>query len=112
MQYQDANNGFTRFVEKQYRSWFRADEDSPMLSHNVLGNYVFPKLQQSEKLFLIVVDNLRYDHWRAIAPYVSEYARISEEHLYCSLLPTSTQYARNALFAGLTPFDIEKHYPE
>ncbi|MFO7938218.1 MAG: PglZ domain-containing protein [Bacteroidales bacterium] len=112
MQYQDANNSFTRFIDKHYRNWFKSDEEAPMLSHDVLGKYVFPKLQESKQLFFIVVDNFRYDHWKAIAPYVSEYARISEEQLYCSMLPTSTQYARNALFAGLTPFEIEKHYPE
>jgi DNA-binding response OmpR family regulator len=111
MQYQDANNGFTKFVERNYKDWFKGGPETPLLSHKVLGEFVFPRLKKGEKLFFIVVDNLRYDHWRALAPTISEYARISEERLYCSLLPTATQYSRNALFAGLTPLDIEKHYP-
>jgi len=111
-QYVDANNGFFRFVSKAYKGWFKSAENAPMFSHQVMKHSLFPKLAQGKKVFFIVVDNLRYDHWRAIAPYVSEYARIASEELYCSILPTATQYSRNALFAGLPPSEIERKYPQ
>ncbi|MBK7701196.1 MAG: PglZ domain-containing protein [Saprospiraceae bacterium] len=32
--------------------------------------------------------------------------------IFSSILPTATQYSRNAIFSGLLPIDIQKRFPE
>lgn len=68
-------------------------------------------LEKESQLFLIVIDNLRYDQWKTIQPVIEELFRVEKDEMYCSILPTTTQFARNALFAGLMPSEIEKKYP-
>src|SRR5690606_33186167 len=81
-------------------------------SSQLFKKKVFPKLENDGKpLFFILIDNLRYDQWKIINPIISEYFRMEEEDIYLSILPTATQYARNAIFAGLMPLDMEKRYP-
>ena len=63
-----------------------------------------------DKLFFILIDNFRLDQWRVIQPLIAEYFNFEEE-LYTTILPTSTQYARNAIFAGLMPLQISEMYP-
>ena len=63
-------------------------------------------------MFVLVIDNLRYDQWKMIQPIIEEYFRIEDDEIYFSILPTSTQYARNAIFSGLLPSEIEKKYPK
>ncbi|MDR1153614.1 MAG: PglZ domain-containing protein [Bacteroidales bacterium] len=108
----DANNNFTRFVRNNYESWFGKQSDRrPLMSPNVLRQEVFPMLQQN-KTTLILIDNLRLDQWYAIASVIGQYYKPDKESLYCAILPTVTQYARNAMFSGLMPLDITKLHPE
>ena len=111
MQKREANTQFCRFVDKNYRGWLNGTGDSPpMMSHQLLGKKLFGKLGK-EPIFLIVIDNLRYDQWLVLKPLVSEWFNIQTEELFYSILPTATHYARNALFAGLMPLEIEKKFP-
>lgn len=112
-QKQEANREFCRFIQKNYEAWFsdRTDE-RPLLSTGILARKVFPHLKEGRKVFFILIDNLRYDQWKTLEKKILEFSRIEEEDLYCSILPTATQYSRNALFAGLMPEDIYKITPE
>lgn len=111
MQKTEANSYFAKYLIENYLDWLsaRADE-APIMSHNVFKHKVAPELKD-DPLFLVVIDNLRYDQWKIIEPVISNYFRIVEEDIYFSILPTATQYARNAFFAGLMPGDIQKLYP-
>ena len=109
MQKRDANSNFCKFVKRNYADWL-ADEDHPLMSHEIFRKRVFPLLDQGEKVCMMVIDNFRLDQWRVVQPLLSEYFNASEE-LYTTILPTSTQYARNAIFAGLMPYDIAGMYP-
>lgn len=111
MQKKDANQQFCRFIDKNYRSWLQGDEDAPLLSHQLLSNKMFDRLGQ-EPFFLIVIDNLRLDQWKVLQPLVQQYFNIEKEELFYSILPTATHYARNALFAGLMPLEIERKHPD
>ena len=108
----DANKNFARFIRNNYESWFGKQSDrKPLMSPNVLRQEVFPLLKH-HKTALILIDNLRLDQWYAIAPVIGQYYKTDKESLYCAILPTVTQYARNALFSGLMPLDITKLHPE
>lgn len=112
MQRQEANAQFSKFVAKNYVDWLNGkSDDTPVMSHTVFRKYVSP-LINTEPIFLIVIDNLRYDQWEVLWPYLSEFYTKEEEDLFFSILPTATQYARNALFAGLLPSEIQKRYPQ
>ena len=117
MQKQDANNGFARFISRNYLNWMESyvpgarPADRPMLSPEIFKSVVFPALDAGEKVFMVVLDNFRYDQWRMIAREVGDLFDI-EEQLYCSILPTATQYARNAIFSGLMPNDISRMFPD
>ena len=110
MQLRDAEQLFARFVTANYGTWSRQTDQRPTLSCDLLKKYLFPLLDEDEKVFLIVIDNFRYDQWLSVKDLVTDRFAI-EENLYMSLLPTATQYARNALFAGLMPVEIAKLYP-
>ena len=110
MQKTEANAEFFKFIEKNYQKWYKNPEHAPIMSHNLLKEYLFPYLDDNKPTYLFLLDNLRFDQWKIIEPYVSELFRVEEEKTFYSLLPTSTQYSRNAIFAGLTPSDIKKHY--
>jgi hypothetical protein len=58
-----------------------------------------------------LIDNLRFDQWKVIEPLISEYFTIENENTYFSILPTTTEYARNAIFSGLMPSEMEKLHP-
>ncbi len=108
----DANNNFARFIRNQYEGWFGKQSDrKPLMSPNVLRQEVFPMIKQ-QKTVLILIDNLRLDQWYTIAPVIGQYYKPDKETLYCAILPTVTQYARNAMFSGLMPLDIIKVHPE
>ena len=111
MQKSEANNEFAKFIRRNYESWMKSDEH-PMLSHEVMKKKVFPLLDNGEKVFLVVIDNFRLDQWRVVKPILSEYFTIDEDDLYCSILPTATQYARNTIFSGLMPIDISRQFPD
>jgi len=113
MQKDDANKTFFRYVKENYASWFNMDlGERPMFSTDIFKNVVFPHLDQKKKTLVLIIDNLRYDQWQILSPVISEYFRTQSEELYCSILPTATMYARNAMFAGLMPSEIEKVYPQ
>lgn len=117
MQKEEANNGFAKFIKKNYTKWTttfangKKDDDMPMTSNRIMPDYVFPMLAKDEKVFLIVIDNFRYDQWRVLAEEIGDMFDI-EEDLYCSILPTATMYARNAIFSGLMPEQIERQFPD
>jgi len=112
MQKTEANKLFCKYVENHYINWLNGkDAHPPLLSHTLLKNKLAPLLDKEGSVFLIVIDNLRYDQWKMIQPIINEYYRTDEEELYCSILPTATQYARNTIFAGLMPSEIEKKFP-
>ena len=108
MQKNEANQLFSKYVAKNYSNWF--NHKGPLMSHQLLKEKVFPTLDSSST-FLIVIDNLRYDQWQIIKPLLMDNFTSNEELLYYSILPTATQYARNALFAGLLPLEIKKRFP-
>lgn len=111
MQKEEANQVFTKFVENNYLDWLHGKtEDRPIQSHTVLKKKLIPQLKEGEKVFLIVIDNLRYDQWKAIQPIIEDFYRVESDDLYYSILPSTTQYARNALFGGLMPLDIKRKY--
>ncbi len=113
MQRYDANVAFAKFVKANYESWFEADATNrPLMSPDLFKQVVFPKLDKGEKVFVIVIDNFRYDQWKAIQGLVSEFFNVEDDTMYCSILPTATQYARNAIFSGLMPSQIKEMYPE
>ncbi len=112
MQKREANAQFGKFVENNYISWLNGKEKNPpTLSHTLLKNKVIPQLEQEGPVFLILIDNLRYDQWKMLQPILHTYFKTDTEDLFFSILPTATQYARNAIFAGLLPSEIEKMFP-
>jgi CheY-like chemotaxis protein len=112
MQKSEANAQFCKFIEKSYLDWIKNQDKAPMLSHQLFKKKIFPNLSEQTPTFFILIDNLRYDQWKIINPIISEYFRLEEEETYFSILPTATQYARNAIFSGLMPSDMEKRFPE
>ncbi len=110
LQKAEANREFSKFVKKNYLSWM--DGEGPMLSHMLMKDKVFPLLDKGEKVFLIVVDNFRFDQWQIIRNLLTPDYHLNEESTYFSILPTATQYARNSIFAGLTPLQITQMYPQ
>jgi CheY-like chemotaxis protein len=111
MQKEEANQVFSKFIEKHYISWLNGrDDDKPVLSHTVFKEKVLKSIETEKNTFLILIDNLRYDQWKSLQPIFEEYFRIESDEIYYSILPTTTQYARNSFFAGLLPTEIEKKY--
>ena len=120
MQKTEANTAFTKFIKKNYIDWMKtmdptrkgnAVQEAPMMSPDVMKRILFPLLDQGEKVFFLVLDNFRYDQWRVVASELSELFTF-EEQLYFSILPTATQYARNAIFSGLMPDQIARMFPD
>ncbi len=113
MQKSEANNMFARFIRANYQSWFgNRQSERPMISPEIFRKKIIPIVDQGSKVFVLVIDNLRYDQYRVLSAVLNNYFNVEEEGLYCSILPTATMYARNAMFAGLMPSEIEKLYPE
>ena len=111
MQKEEANLGFAKYVKKNYLDWVSGVGDAPLMSPKLFKTKVFPLLDEGQKVFLVVLDNFRYDQWRLLAQEMGEQFDIDED-LYFSILPTATQYARNAIFSGLMPVKIAKMFPE
>lgn len=111
MQKAEAGRLFSRFISKNYEDWIREPQDRPLLSPDLFKTKVFPLLDQGEKVFFILIDNFRYDQWESVKGMLSEFYTFDED-LYLSILPTATQYARNAIFSGLMPLDIAKMFPD
>ena len=118
MQKEEANLGFAKYIKKNYLQWVgeiaslqQPSEARPMLSPEVFKTKVFPLLNEGEKVYLVVLDNFRYDQWRMLAQDIGKQFDIDED-LYFSILPTATQYARNAIFSGLMPNKIAQMFPD
>ena len=112
MQKEEANNAFAKFVRKNYLSWVApGTTQRPLMSPDIFKSRVFPAVNNGEKVFLVVIDNFRYDQWRTLAQDIGEMFDIDED-MYMSILPTATQYARNAIFSGLMPEQIERLFPD
>ena len=109
----EANALFAKYVENNYLEFLKGNVDKGlMMSHTVLKQNFLPLLSDDKPTFLVLIDNLRYDHWKALQPLIEEYFRVVSDKLYMSILPSVTQYARNSFFAGLLPSEIEKKYPD
>ena len=117
MQKEEADNGFAKYIRANYMQWMETlspgvrDSSRPLLSPEIFKTAVFPAVDAGEKVFLVVLDNFRYDQWCVLSSELADSFDIDEQ-LYCSILPTATQYARNALFSGLMPNDIERMFPD
>ena len=119
-----ANAAFGKWIAKNYESWFdnRATTSNNLkqpqttsniiMSPDVMKHSVFPLLDKGEKVLLCVIDNFRYDQWKTIQPLLSEFYTVAHEEQYTSILPTATQYARNAIFSGLMPLQIQQMFPQ
>lgn len=116
MQRTQANAAFAKFIQKHYESWFATPAspqaaERPCLSPDIFKKVLFPMLDRGEKVFFVVIDNFRYDQWKTIQPLLTEYFTVADETQYLSILPTATQYARNAIFSGLMPVTIARMFP-
>ena len=119
-----ANAAFAKWVAKNYTSWFESTDrfpdrvlstdriTRPIMSQDIMKHTVFPLLDKGEKVMLCVIDNFRYDQWKTIQPLLSEFYSVQHEEQYLSILPTATQYARNAIFSGLMPLQIQEMFPQ
>ena len=109
----EANSQFGKFIERNYEDWFEPKADKPIQSHTLFKELVVPELKKKEKpVLFVVIDNLRYDQWKAFESVVADYYKLEKEVPYYSILPTATQYARNAIFSGLLPLEMEKKHPD
>jgi len=108
----EANKEFTKWIKQNYKTWFGKEKnEAPLLSPDLLKSKVFPLIDNGEKVVFILIDNFRFDQWKILAPEILHHFRLRQEEIYCSILPTATQYARNSIFAGLMPQEIQKIYP-
>ncbi len=107
----EANTEFSKYIVKNYAKWIKDPLSAPLSSHQVIKEKVAPFLEKGKSSFLVVIDNLRYDQWKVIQPTLNEFFKTVDEDTFYSILPTATQYCRNALFAGMLPIDIEAKFP-
>ncbi|MGB3545377.1 MAG: PglZ domain-containing protein, partial [Saprospiraceae bacterium] len=103
---------FSKHVERNYLSWVREEEGSPLMSNRLLRERVLPHITEERPTVMVLLDNMRFDQWKVIEPIITELFRVEEEGYFFSILPTATQYSRNAIFAGMMPSEIEQHYKE
>ncbi|MEK6451098.1 MULTISPECIES: PglZ domain-containing protein [Myroides] len=109
----EANSLFGKFVEKNYEDWINDPENSPVFSHQIFRKWVAPDLKKEDsKILFVVIDNLRYDQWRAFESVVTNHYKVESENSFFSILPTATQYSRNAIFSGLTPLQMSEQLPQ
>ena len=109
----EANVQFGKFIERNYESWFEPKADKPIQSHTLFRELVVPELVKKDKpVLFVVIDNLRYDQWKAMESVVANHYKLEKEIPYYASLPTATQYARNSIFSGLTPLEMEKQFPQ
>lgn len=112
MQRSQAESAFAKFIQKHYAEWFLNPQERPMMSPDIFKRVLFPMLDKGEKVFFVVIDNFRYDQWKTIQPLLSDFMTVTSEQQYLSILPTATQYARNAIFSGLMPLQIQEMFPD
>lgn len=110
-QRKECNVEFGKFIERNYINWINAKTDRPKLSVDIVKDYVYPEVTEGRKVVFVVIDCLRLDQWLTLEPYFYDYFNVTKDY-YFSILPTATPFARNAIFSGLYPLDIERRYPE
>lgn len=110
MQKSSANTEFSKFVVDRYQDWLEDNIEAPTMSHNLMRRKVFPEMANDKPTIMLLLDNLRYDQWKVIKPILNEVFRIDKEDFFYSILPTTTQYSRNAIFSGMMPGDIARRY--
>lgn len=110
-QKREADNEFFKWVRRNYETWLTNEDNRPLMSQQIMPRKVLPLLDAGEKVFFILIDNFRLDQWRTIKPILAEYFTF-DEGLYTTILPTATQYARNSIFSGLMPAQIERMFPD
>ena len=112
-QMREANRLFAKFVEKHYKDWITNDS-GPLMSHQIFREKLFPilKNEPQKTTLMLVIDNLRFDQWKMIAPIIENQYQKEDEISYFSILPTATHYARNAIFSGMMPLEMQKKYPQ
>jgi CheY-like chemotaxis protein len=109
----EANSQFGKFIERNYEDWFAPKADKPIQSHTLFRELIVPEIVKKDKpILFVVIDNLRYDQWKVFESVVGNHYKLEKEVPYYSILPTATQYARNAIFSGLTPLEMEKQFPQ
>jgi len=109
----EANANFAKFIIRNYEKWLNdANAPKPLLSHQVMKKKVFPEVGKGIPVFMIVIDNLRFDQWKILEPILTEYFTVSSEETYYSILPTTTAYSRNAIFSGMLPSEMAKSQPD
>lgn len=111
-QKQEANSLFFKFIKNNYESWIQGSNDAPLFSYELLQKIVFPEVEKSNGTLLVLIDNMRYDQFKVLEKTINNYYKKEDEHVYFSILPTATQYARNAIFSGLTPLQMQKRLPD
>ncbi|MCB9344390.1 MAG: PglZ domain-containing protein [Saprospiraceae bacterium] len=112
-QKEQANTEFSKFVVKEYGDWVAKNKEvGPVMSHSMMRKHIFPHVANGTPTIMILLDNLRYDQWKTIEPIFNELFKTETEESFFSILPTATQYSRNAIFAGMMPADIEKAFPD
>ena len=112
MQKKEANKSFFKYIKNEYKSWFLdKTNEAPIFSHQLFLKKIFPLISK-KPLFFVLIDNFRLDQWFLIKPLLEQFFVISEDTTYCSILPTSTQYARNSIFSGLMPSEIKNIFPD
>lgn len=107
----EANIQFFKYVEKNYPRWFEKGTDAPIMSHTLFREKVLPELSKERPTLMVVIDNLRYDQWRSFEPFINNIYKKEFESAFFSILPSATQYSRNAIFSGLMPDDMAKLHP-
>ena len=110
MQKDQANVEFSKYVKKNYVQWVQERPDNMVFSDTLMKEKIFPHMVDGRPTFVILLDNLRYDQWKVIEPIITRNYRVEEDDHFMSILPTATQYSRNAIFAGMMPNEIAKHY--
>ena len=112
-QWRECNASFSKFVEENYKYWIEnpKDEYTPTFSHQIVEKFLTPALANGKPTFFFVIDCLRLDQWLVMEELLKPFYTFKKDY-YSSILPTATPYARNAIFAGLMPIDIKKHYPQ
>lgn len=109
----EANSNFAKFIIKNYDSWLNdVKAEKPLLSHQLMKRKVFTELKAGTPVFMLLIDNLRFDQWKILEPVISEYFSVDKEETYYSILPTTTAYARNAIFSGMMPSEMAKLQPD
>jgi CheY-like chemotaxis protein len=114
MQKDEANTYFGRFITENYEDWVNGeDDDAPLMSHQLFKERVFPLMKETgdTPVYFVLIDNLRYDQWKVLEPIIADMFVVDSEEMYYSILPTTTAYARNAIFSGMMPGEIQKKYP-